>query len=309
MRFKLKWILFRLLFLLCLLIFACGRIPSFDGEGAFRYLEEQCNFGPRYPGSIGHEKVKDYLISELKSSGAILDEQDFNFYDTEKETTLVLTNIIASFFPEKSRRILLAAHWDTRPFADREPLVENRKKPILGANDGASGVAVLLQLAKILCKHNPKVGVDIVFFDGEDYGQEGKIDDYLLGSKYFAQHLRGSPRGFIPSGYQPQFGVVIDMIGDADQQIYQERYSLEHSPEIIAKVWEKAKRLGFREFKPEVKYAIIDDHLPLISAGIKCIDIIDFDYPFWHTLQDTPDKCSSASLERVGTLLVYLIYK
>ncbi|MFQ5823301.1 MAG: DUF4910 domain-containing protein [bacterium] len=212
-----------------------------------------------------------------------------------------MTNIIASFAPEKNERILLCAHWDTRPWADQDPDLENRDKPILGANDGASGVAVLLEVAKTIQISEPKFGVDIIFFDGEDAGLPGQTDSYALGSQYFAKN-----KDF---HYHPQFGILLDMVGDKDLQIYQEENSLEYAPQIVEKVWNKAQRLELQAFIPTPGYEVTDDHMPLLRAGIPCIDLIDFNYDYWHTLEDTPDKCSPESLAQVGQLLLSLLYE
>jgi Zn-dependent M28 family amino/carboxypeptidase len=198
---------------------------------------------------------------------------------------------------------MLCAHWDTRPFADMDR-IENQNEPILGANDGASGVAVLLELAFYLQKNEPPLGIDIVFFDGEDYGREGDLDSYCLGSRYFAEN---NP------GIYPRFAVLLDMIGDAQLQIPREGYSQQFASQIVDLVWKAAKNVNAYQFLPEVRNYVFDDHVILNEAGIPAIDIIDFEYPdashrFWHTLEDTPDKCSPQSLKTVGEVLIELIY-
>jgi acetylornithine deacetylase/succinyl-diaminopimelate desuccinylase-like protein len=282
------------LFLLCNL----SNSPTFDKDKAFRYLSEQCDFGPRNPGSNNHLKTKNYLLDKLNQSANLVNVQDFVYHDSTSNLDLNLTNIIASFYPQNRKRILLAAHWDTRPFADREPDSILKNKPILGANDGASGVAVLLEIASILSQKAPKYGVDIVFFDGEDWGKEAS-NDYCLGSRYFASHL---------GEYRPEFSILLDMIGDKDLQIYKEGYSARYAFKTMNLVWSKARKLKLGCFVDSVKYTLIDDHIALIEAGIPCIDLIDFDYPYWHTLQDTPDKCSAESLDKIGKLLIEVLY-
>jgi len=274
-------------------------VPTFDGERAFGYLQDQCDFGPRNPGSEGHQKIKQYLHDYLSQLTNLVSTQEFIYFDSSLKKELILTNIIATFYPEKKERILLCAHWDTRPWADQDSVISNRTKPILGANDGASGVAVLLELANILSKAKPKFGVDIVFFDGEDSGIKGNPKHYCLGSTFFAKNLP------IP---KPKFGILLDMVGDKDLNIYKEEYSNTYAPEIVNLIWDKAQKLKLSAFYPEVRHSVWDDHMPLILAGIPTVDIIDFDYPYWHTLQDTPDKCSPQSLETVGKLLISILY-
>ena len=230
--------------------------------------------------------------------------QDFTTNVQGKE--LNLCNIAAYFNPNAKKWILLAGHWDTRPRADYEVTSENRSKPIPGANDGASETAVLMELARMFAKQKPDVGVYVVFFDGEDYGTDDAT--MFLGARHFADTLRtsaavdGKPVKF-------EYGLLLDMIGDKNLDIYEEQNSVDAAPEVVDKVWKAAKNLGYGDkFIPEVKYSISDDHIPLIHAGVKCIDIIDFDYAPWHTLEDTPDKCSPRSLETVGEVVASVVY-
>jgi len=296
-----KEILLHLLFL-SILLYGCSSssLPKFDGEKAFAYLSEQCQFGPRYPGSAGHDRTRKYLLDKLSFQTNLVKTQDFVYFDQSQKVKLELTNIISSFYPEKKERVLLSAHWDTRPLADQDPDTAMRSKPVLGANDGASGVAVLLEIARIISQRKPKWGMDIVFFDGEDWGSEDDLDKFCLGSKYFAENK---------GGYQPKFGILLDMVGDKELTFYQEGYSSTYAKEIVDLVWSRAKSLGLACFKDSVKHFVYDDHLPLLSAGIPCIDLIDFDYPYWHTTQDTPDKCSPESLQKIGDLLIEILYR
>jgi Zn-dependent M28 family amino/carboxypeptidase len=218
---------------------------------------------------------------------------------------LRLTNIIAVFNPSARRRVLLAAHWDSRPRAERDSDPERRSRPIPGANDGASGVAVLLELARLMKMQPPPVGVDIVLFDGEDYGEEGDADRYLLGAREYARSLAGTRL--------PDFGILLDMVGDAQLEIRREENSVLHAPEVVDLLWATAARLGIPEFAEGPGPAVLDDHIPLINAGIPTANIIDFEYPdashrFWHTHADTPEQCSPASLEAVGCVLTHLVY-
>lgn len=290
-------------FLLCLTFLFCGCTsssqPRFDGEKAFAHLMEQCGFGPRCPGSTGHEKTRKYLLDKLSLYTNFVKTQDFAYTDKEQKIDVELTNIIASFYPEKRKRMLLCAHWDTRPFADQDPDTSLRLNPILGADDGASGVAVLLEIGRIISQKEPRWGVDLVLFDGEDWGPEEDLERFCLGSKHFAKNK---------GDYQPQLGILLDMVGDKDPTFYQEGYSSNYAKEIVDLVWSRAKDMGLSCFKDSIKHFVYDDHIPLLSADIPCIDVIDFDYPYWHTTQDTPDKCSPESLQKVGELLLNILY-
>ncbi len=277
-------------------------IPAFSGRRAFEILLKQTSFGPRNPNSAGHRGCLDYLTAALQANADEVRLQNFTHTGYGGEI-LTLTNIVASFRPGLPVRLLLCAHWDTRPRADQDSV--NREKPILGANDGASGVAVLVELAGLLKSLAPAVGVDLVLFDGEDYGTEGDTDRYLLGSRHFAATR--------PPGYLPRFGILLDMVGDTFLDLPREGYSVRYAPDIVDLVWNTARDLGIGQFSDAVGPEIIDDHLPLNEGGIKTIDIIDFNYPdpsnrYWHTHQDTPEHCSPQSLEAVGTVLTHVIY-
>lgn len=276
-----------------------AQLPRFDGAAAYRSLTAQTDFGPRNPLSKGHEACLAWLVSELQQSAESVTKQAFTVKGYNNET-LPLTNVFASFNRQASKRVLLVAHWDTRPRAEQDPVEANRSKPILGANDGASGVAALLELARIFKRTPPPVGVDILLVDGEDYGYSSDLDKYFLGARHFAAHM--------PAGYKPMFGILLDMIGDADLRIPMEQNSMAHAPEVIGVVWNAAQELGISQFVSVPGEQIEDDHLPLNEAGIPTIDLIDFQYPYWHTTADTPDKCSAESLEAVGRVLVNVIY-
>jgi len=278
---------------------ACAKSepPAFSGDSAFVFLREQCDIGPRYPGSPEHAAVQRYLVEKLVSFGANVSLQPFEAVLTGGDT-LHLVNIIAKYREGARKRILLGAHYDTRPRADRDRDPANRAKPILGANDGASGVAVLLEIARLLSAWKPPVGVDIVLFDGEDYGEEGNTQDYLLGSRRFAAGL---------GGYRPIAVIVVDMVGERDSRIPIEGLSSAASAALCGKIYGIAETLGVENFVQSQGPSVIDDHLPFIQAGLPAIDLIDFDYPYWHTLSDTPDKCAGASLAAVGSVLVRFI--
>ncbi len=300
------------LFTICLLALpalpGCApaqQAPAFDGARAFRLLEAQVDLGPRCPGSSGHIEGAKLISRELGRHADGWRFQDFS--RTIGGKRLAMKNIIGWFNTGASRWILLAAHWDTRPTADYEVTAEKRRRPIPGANDGASGVAVLLELARILRERKPNVAVLMVFFDGEDYGPTGS--EMYLGSKHFAADLRDS----LSVNGKPakvDYGILLDMVGDRNLGIYREKHSVDAAPEVVEKVWAAAKALGYQDrFRPEVRYTVEDDHVPLIRAGVKCIDVIDFDYGPWHTLDDTPDKCSAESLKVVGEVIARVVYQ
>jgi len=283
-------------------------IPEFDQSRAFGFLKQQVDFGPRYPGAPAHMTTADFIVSNLKPYADNVTVQQFT--QTIKGKKLDLQNIIAFFNPSAKHCVLLAAHWDTRPIADMEVDPAKVATPIPGANDGASGVAVLLELARVFAKQKPDVGVMMVFFDGEDYATiPPSADTMFLGSIYFAKHLREST-SIDGKPVKLSYGILLDMIGDKDLKIYEEGNSNDSAPEVVDNVWNTAGDLGYgKQFVPSIKYSISDDHLPLIKAGIKCIDVIDFNYGPWHTLDDTVDKCSPESLKVVGDVISHVIYK
>lgn len=274
----------------------CAR-PQFDGERAFRFLERQCAFGPRAPGTVGHAEAASWLVETLQGLADDVAVQRFVAVSGGRE--IELTNVIASFRPEERERVLLAAHWDTRPVADLDPDPAHRGIPILGANDGASGTAVLLELATLMHERRPARGVDIVLFDGEDGGGSGGLGGWCLGSSYYAARL---------GDYCPKLAVVVDMVGDSDLSIPVEPNSLSGAPEAVALVWGEARRAGSDAFEERRGRAMFDDHIPLLRAGIPTVLVIDSEYDAWHTLDDTPDKCSPESLAEVGRVLVRLVY-
>lgn len=271
---------------------------DFDGKRAYARLQEQCGLGTREPGSAGHAAMKRYLETFLKAQKGRLTRQDFTFTDKKRGKKLDLTNFILLFPGPGGKRILLCAHWDTRPWADRERDPRLRTMPVPGANDGASGTAVLMELCRLLSDKPPPVSVEIVFFDGEDYGQD-RDEYWCQGSKHFAERAR-------PADYA--FAVLLDMVGDRDLTIKKEGNSLQRNPMLVDRLWRAASRLSLPAFLPEEGPFIYDDHIPLLEKGIPSVDLIDFDYPYWHTTADTPDKCSAASLSQTGRLLMDLIY-
>lgn len=276
-----------------------GPVPpavAFDQEAAWEYLVEQVSFGPRAPGTEGHEACLDWLIESLRARADRVEPHTFVLEDPYGEGSLRLTNVKASFRPEAPVRVAFAAHWDTRPRADREDPPSDQ--PILGANDGASGVAVLMALADVLRDDPPPFGVDLLFFDGEDYGREGDLDNYLLGSMRFVEDF---------PGYRPAALVLLDMVGKKNLRIPMEMQSLRQNPTLVRVVFNRALALGLDAFDPVPGRPVHDDHVPFLRRGIPAVNLIDLDYPAWHTLQDTPDQCDPDSLGQVGRLLVALI--
>ena len=268
----------------------------FDARRAFNLLEKQCAFGPRPPGSVAHRETQNFLFTELQKYANSVALQPHQY--KTKTTTLHLNNILAAFGPSTGgETLLLAAHWDTRPFADRDPKPENRDQPILGANDGASGVAVLLEIARVLKEYPPPRRVVIVLFDGEDYGRS--IEHMFIGSRFFARNM---------GKWKPDYGILLDMIGDKDLALPIERYSWNANRGFTEAIWKRAEILGLAPFQSRLGDAIMDDHIPLIEVGIPMVNIIDFTYPYWHTVEDTVDKCSPKSLEVVATLVISIIY-
>ena len=272
--------------------------PRFVGDSAFVHLEQQCDLGPRYPGSPGHRALQHHIVDKLEAYGANVSLQPFEAVLTTGDT-LRLVNIIGNYNREAKRRILLGAHYDTRPRADRDPEPSNRHMPIPGANDGASGVAVLLEFARLMGGAQPPIGVDLVFFDGEDYGEEGSAADYILGSAHFASNLKG---------YLPSAVIIVDMVGERNAKIKMEVYSATYSALLVNDLFTIAEQMGIAAFDRTRGHPLIDDHLPFIRVGIPAVVLIDFDYPYWHTLEDTPDKCEPESLEGVGSVLVEYIW-
>lgn len=258
---------------------------SFNGDRAYADVLTQVSMGSRSPGTTGHVQIREWMRAELESAGWIVE-----IHQTEKLGQPIY-NIIAKRNDE-SPQIILGAHYDTRFFADNDPNPENHSLPVPGANDGASGVAVLLELARTLPEDT--VPVWLVFFDAED---NGRITgwDWILGSRAFVEEI----------DVNPQAVVIVDMIGDADLNIHLEKNS---DKTIRAEIWSTAERLGYGDvFINSEKFSMLDDHTPFLEAGIPAVDIIDFDYPYWHTIEDTPDKVSGESLLAVGDTLWHWI--
>ena len=290
--------------------------PAFIADSAMAYCQAQCDFGPRTMNSKAHDLCEEWIINKFKGFGLEVETQkaDLTGWDGTK---LHSTNIIARFNPQAERRILICAHWDSRPWADNDPDSTNWRKPVLAANDGASGVGVMLEVARLLQNDTTlAIGVDLVCFDAEDYGtpqwaekNEDSEKTWALGAQYWAKNL--------PENYKPQFGILLDMVGGQGAKIYQEQNSLRYAASVVDKVWSAARHAGFSSvFANEVGGGVTDDHIPVNEAGIPTIDIIPF-YPdcsqssfgpTWHTINDDMEHLDSNTLKAVGQTLIQVIY-
>jgi len=276
--------------------------PEFDGDRALAYVRTQLDFGPRIPGTDGHAKMAAWLDSLLRTRADTVVVQAWDHVSQDGKT-LPLRNLIARFNPQATTRLLFLAHWDTRPRADAAGSSDSTA-PVPGANDGASGVAILLSMADALKSRAPTIGVDLLFVDGEDYGDFGVDKDVLLGSRYYAKNPLPGPK--------PRFAVLLDMVGDAMLQLRQEGYSLTGAPDVVERVWKTAERLGYQTtFLNEPMSGMTDDHIALQGIGIPAIDLIDFDYgpnnAYHHSPEDTFDKVSARSLKVVGDVVMAVI--
>jgi hypothetical protein len=274
---------------------------GFDGNAAYNYAKAQFDFGPRVPGTPAAKAGGDWIITQMRARADTVIVQSFT-HMTADGKKLPMRNILARFRPELAERVLYVTHWDSRPIAESAATEAERKMPTPGANDGASGVGMFVALADLLKKTKPTVGVDLLFTDGEDYGEFGPPEvDVLIGSKYFAAHP------LLP-GYKPLYGVLWDMIGDKDLRLPYEMFSFQRAPEVVSRVWQAAADLGYGDiFVQESGGEINDDHIPLLNAGMRVIDVIDLTYPPHHTTQDTMDKISARSLAIVGDVAAALV--
>jgi hypothetical protein len=276
-----------------------------NGERAFGYLKEICDIGPRPAGSKANGRQRKLVVDHFKARGAKVREQDFPARDPSTGRRVELANVIGSWHPERTNRVLIAAHYDTRPFADMDDEPKRSQVPFLGANDCASGVALLMEIANHLDTLETTWGVDLVLFDGEElvYGRHADLNFYFLGSKHFARAYVADRKSG-KAKYRYSAGILLDMIGGRNVALRQEPYSLTFARGLVQEVWQVAADLEEPAFRPEVGVEVSDDHLPLNNiASIPTIDLIDFEYPHWHTTQDLPENCSPDSLERVGRVL------
>ena len=317
-----------LLFLICI-AFSCSgektvqsvatkepvKVSSFNADSVYIFTEKQVNFGPRVPGTPAHQSCGKYLADELRRFGAEVVEQEANL-KLYNGKTIRATNIIGSFQSENKNRVLLCAHWDTRPFADHDSNRANHHTPIDGANDGAGSCAVLLEIARQIQIKQPATGIDIIFFDAEDWGapafewNDNADSGYCLGSEYWAKnpHIQN---------YTARFGILLDMVGAPDAVFYKEYVSMQYAANIVQKVWESAAKLGHgRYFINANGGRIEDDHVQIIRhRRIPCVNIIHYDPhsnsgfgSYWHTLDDNMDNISKDTFRAVGETVMYVIY-
>lgn len=289
--------------------------PDFNADSAYIYLQEQCDFGPRTMNSVAHDKCEKWIIQKFEQYGCKVTTQKatLNGYDG---TPLRSTNIMASYNPKATTRIMFCAHWDCRPWADNDPDSTNWHKPIIAANDAASGVGVMIELARILKGSGLELGVDFVCFDAEDYGTpqwfegEDPGDTWALGAQYFASNL--------PEGYAPRYGILLDMVGGVGAKFYREGMSMQYAPAIVKKVWNAARQVGYGSYFPKADGGMItDDHIPVNqTANIPCIDVIPY-YPdcaqssfgpTWHTIADNMDNIDKNTLKAVGQTMVQVLF-
>ncbi|WP_280743662.1 MULTISPECIES: M28 family peptidase [unclassified Parabacteroides] len=319
--------------ILSLILFSCGNkgaveteskaavnasstTPHFNADSAYAYVAAQVAFGPRVPNSKPHQACGDYLAAELKRMGAELYVQEMTLtaYNGER---LQARNIIGSYKPESSKRILLFAHWDSRPYADYDPDPARQRMPIDGADDGASGVGVLLEIARLLGENAPDKGIDIIFFDAEDYGvptfdkeHQYVQNSWCLGSQFWAK------KPHVPN-YKAEYGILLDMVGAKGASFYKEGFSMQYAPHIVEKVWSTARDLGYGKFFINANGSYItDDHGPVIAGrNIPCIDIIHTNLDnthgfgsYWHTHNDTMENINRETLQAVGQTVLEVIY-
>lgn len=289
--------------------------PDFNADSAYIYLQEQCDFGPRTMNSTAHDKCEKWIIQKFEQYGCKVTTQKatLNGYDG---TPLRSTNIMASYNPKATTRIMFCAHWDCRPWADNDPDSTNWHKPIVAANDAASGVGVMIELARILKGSGLELGVDFICFDAEDYGTpqwfegEDPGDTWALGAQYFANNL--------PEGYAPRYGILLDMVGGVGAKFYREGMSMQYAPAIVKKVWNAARQVGYGSYFPKDDGGMItDDHIPVNqTANIPCIDVIPY-YPdcaqssfgpTWHTIADNMDNIDKNTLKAVGQTMVQVLF-
>ena len=290
--------------------------PVFSADSAYAYCQQQCDFGPRTMNSKAHDDCGQWIISKFAEFGLVVIPQKTVLKGFDG-TSLNSTNIIASYLPDQADRILLCAHWDSRPWADNDPDEANRKQPVMAANDGASGVAVMLEVARLLQGDSLKLGVDFICFDAEDWGVPQWSDapddgnSWALGAQYWAANLHRQ-------GYKARFGILLDMVGGQGAQFYKESMSMQYAGPIVDKVWRAARVVGFGStFPMQMGVGITDDHLPVNkTAKIPCIDIIPY-YPnceqsgfgpTWHTVSDDMDHIDKNTLQAVGQTIIQVLF-
>lgn len=279
---------------------AAPHVVEFDGAKAMDYVRAQLAFGPRVPGTPAHREAGEWLVREFGARADTVIQQSWT-HTTADGKRLPMRNVLARFNPSATRRVLYVAHWDSRPRSEKASDASRRALPVPGANDGASGVAVLLALADVLKANPTAIGVDLLLVDGEDWGDFDTDTDVLIGSRHFAANLPDPD-------YFPEFGVVWDMVGKPDARFFIEGHSVRAAPDVVQRVWSTAARIGHVAYFPtREQSAVTDDHVPLIEVGLKVIDVIDLDFAHHHTPEDTEDKVSQKTLQVVGDVAVAVI--
>lgn len=285
--------------------------PDFNADSAFAYTKAQVDFGPRIPSTDAHAKTATYLMAKFKSFGGEVSAQvaPAKTYDGKSHQ---LKNIIAAFYPEKKQRILITAHWDSRPFSDQDPDPKMKDKPFDAANDGASGVAVMLEMARQIQKKQPNVGVDFILWDIEDYGKSAdespQETSWCIGSQYWAKNQP-------VKWYKPRYAINLDMVGGSNAQFTQDEISRKYAPEIVNKVWSIGNEIGYSAYFINVTSGnLIDDHFWVNQAGIPCIDIIHYSdssgfYMNWHTQLDNLNNIDKNTLKAVGQTVLETIFR
>ena len=273
---------------------------EFDGAQAMASVRAQLAFGPRVPGTPAHRNAGDWIVAQMRERADTVIVQTWT-HTTADGRRLPMRNILARFAPERAERVLYLAHWDSRPISEKASDPARRQEPVPGANDGASGVAILLGVAEALKARPANVGVDLLFVDGEDWGDFDTNTDVLIGARWFARNLP-------EPGYMPRFGVLFDMVGKPDARFQYESHSMRAAPDVVQRVWSTARRLGHGAYFPTREYGpITDDHVPLIGVGMKVINVIDLDYEWHHTPEDTADKVSQRTLQVVGNVAMAVL--
>lgn len=283
-----------------------SQVVDFNGLNAYNLVKAQCDFGPRVPGTPAHSKCAEWLEQSLKQNcdTVIVQQGQVTTFDGK---TLNIKNFVGSFNPDNSDRILLLAHWDCRPWADNDPDLAKHKEPVMGANDAASGVAVLLELARLMKEKKPNIGVDILFVDAEDWGTNDVDESWALGTQYWSKnpHI---------AGYTARFGILLDMVGAKGARFYKEYESMQYAPSVVNEVWDVAQKSGYSSyFDSNYGGGVTDDHIVVNSMGIKCIDIIDIRqdggfFAGWHTTDDTINWIDQNTLKAVGQVVANVVY-
>lgn len=285
-------------------VFAADRVPApaatipFDAQRALGYLEAVCKIGPRISGTDGMKQQQELVKKHFEACGATVELQRFSARQVSQTQPVEMANLIASWYPERQRRVILCSHYDTRPIADQERDPRDWTQPFLSANDGGSGVALLMELAKHVGELKTEVGIDCVLFDGEEYIFEPKRDKYFFGSEHFAQvYRRDRPK------HRYVAAVLLDMIAGKNASFPVEPYSVMNAGALVRDLWGIAGELKCEAFVDRFGRAVQDDHLALNQAGIPAVDIIDFDYPHWHRLSDVAENCSAEGMQQVARVL------